>query len=99
MFLGSSLGNFSRSEGAAFLRSLPLRRGNGDTLLLGLDHDNPSAKIEAAYNDPKGYTRRFIMNGLKAAGNTLGDENMFDEAKWEYVGKYNEEERMYFRFF
>lgn len=94
MFLGSSLGNFSRADGAAFLRSLPLRRGCGDTLLLGLDHDNQAAKIETAYNDPKGYTRRFIMNGLKAAGSTLGDEKMFDEDKWEYVGKYNKEERM-----
>ncbi|KIM89427.1 hypothetical protein PILCRDRAFT_813358 [Piloderma croceum F 1598] len=93
MFLGSSLGNFSRAEGAAFLRSLPLRRGCGDTLLLGLDHDNQAARIETAYNDPKGYTRRFIMNGLKAAGSALGDEQMFDEDKWEYVGKYNKEER------
>jgi len=94
MFLGSSLGNFSRAEGAAFLRSLPLRRGYGDTLLLGLDHDNEAAKIETAYDDPKGYTRRFIMNGLKAAGITLGDERIFEEENWEYVGKYNEGERM-----
>ena len=93
LFLGSSLGNFSRKEGSAFLRSLPLRRGCGDTLLLGLDHCNDAAKIETAYNDPKGYTRKFIMNGLKAAGGILGDENMFNEDNWEYVGKYNEEER------
>lgn len=95
MFLGSSLGNFNREEGTAFLRSLPLRPGHGDTLLIGLDHDNEAAKIELAYDDPKGHTRNFIMNGLKAAGSTLGDENMFDEDKWEYVGKYNKEEREY----
>lgn len=95
MFLGSSLGNFSRDEGTSFLRSLPLRRGCGDTLLVGLDHDNEAKKVETAYNDPQGYTRKFIMNGLKAAGNTLGDENMFDEDKWEYVGKYNEKERKF----
>jgi uncharacterized SAM-dependent methyltransferase len=94
MFLGSSLGNFSRAEGTAFLRSLPLRRGCGDTLLLGLDHDNQATKIEMAYSDLKGCTRRFIMNGLKAAGSALGDETMFNEDKWEYVGKYNKEERM-----
>lgn len=97
MFLGSSLGNFTREDGSAFLRSLPLRHGYGDTLLLGLDHDNEAAKIELAYDDPKGYTRKFIMNGLKAAGSTLGDENMFDEDKWEYVGKYNEQEREFRR--
>lgn len=93
MFLGSSLGNFDREGDAAFLRSLPLRAGHGDTLLLGLDHGNEAAKIELAYDDPKGHTRDFIMNGLKAAGAALGDEGMFDEDKWAYVGKYNKEER------
>lgn len=89
MFLGSSLGNFSRVDAPAFLGSLPLRPGSGDTLLIGLDHDNGKALIEEAYNDPKGYTRRFIFNGLTAAGRALGNENMFDENKWEYVNAYN----------
>ncbi|KAG5649717.1 hypothetical protein H0H81_002392 [Sphagnurus paluster] len=89
LFLGSSLGNFSRKGAACFLRSLPLRPGMGDTLLLGMDHDNDKAVIEEAYNDPKGYTRQFIMNGLRAAGRALGDESMFDENKWEYVNRYN----------
>jgi hypothetical protein len=92
-FLGSSLGNFSRGEGADFLRSLPLIPGSGDTLLLGLDHDNEKELIELAYNDPKGYTRKFIMNGLTAAGKILGDERMFDEANWEYYNIYNTLER------
>jgi uncharacterized SAM-dependent methyltransferase len=61
---------------------------------LGLDHDNETTKIETAYDDPKGYTRKFIMNGLKSAGIALGNEQMFDEDKWQYVGKYNEKERM-----
>jgi len=89
MFLGSSLGNFSRSDAASFLKSLPLRPGHGDTLLLGLDHDNDKQLIELAYNDPQGYTKRFIFNGLKAAGRALGDERMFDEEKWEYVNYYD----------
>jgi len=85
MFLGSSLGNFSRDEQSGFLRSLPLRAGSGDTLLLGMDHDNGKEMIEVAYNDPQGHTRDFIMNGLKGAGRTLGDENLFNEEKWDYV--------------
>ncbi|KAJ6504668.1 DUF323 domain-containing protein [Mycena vitilis] len=93
MFLGSSLGNFSRAEGADFLRSLPLRAGSGDTLLIGLDHDNEKAAIEEAYNDSQGYTRKFIMNGLKGAGRALGDENLFDEENWEYVNNYDVAER------
>ncbi|KAG6917055.1 hypothetical protein DXG01_004027 [Tephrocybe rancida] len=89
LFLGSSLGNFSREGAVAFLKSLPLRAGFGDTLLIGMDHDNDKAVIEEAYNDPQGHTKQFIMNGLRAAGRALGDEGMFDEDKWEYVNRYN----------
>ncbi|KAJ7701438.1 DUF323 domain-containing protein [Mycena rosella] len=99
MFLGSSLGNFSRAGGADFLRSLPLRPGSGDTLLIGLDHDNEKALIEEAYNDPRGYTNRFIMNGLMGAGNALGDETLFDEDNWEYVNNYDTAERRHEAFF
>lgn len=35
LFLGTTLGNFTRSEAVEFLKSLPLRAGQGDTLLLG----------------------------------------------------------------
>ncbi|EFI27170.1 hypothetical protein CC1G_14995 [Coprinopsis cinerea okayama7 len=83
MFLGSSLGNFPRKEAGPFLRSLPLRAGACDTLLLGLDHDNDVDKIEVAYNDPQGYTRRFKMNALRHAGRVLGDEQFFREDDWE----------------
>lgn len=89
MFLGSSIGNFDRAGAASFLRSLPLRAGEGDTLLLGLDHDNEKGKIEVAYNDKRGYTKKFIMNGLKVAGRSLGKEDLFNEDDWEYVNKYN----------
>jgi hypothetical protein len=93
LFLGSSLGNFPRGEDAAFLRSLPLRAGAGDTLLLGLDHDNDAETIEVAYNDPKGYTREFIMNGLRAAGTALGDESLFSVDQWTYVNSYDTKNR------
>jgi L-histidine Nalpha-methyltransferase / hercynylcysteine S-oxide synthase len=93
LFLGSSLGMFSRGEAAEFLKALPLRAGSGDTLLLGLDHCTDDVRIVRAYNDHRGITCRFILNGLKNAGRTLGDESLFPEEKWEYVGQYNAEER------
>ncbi|KAK0201959.1 DUF323 domain-containing protein [Desarmillaria ectypa] len=99
LFLGSSLGNFPRHAGADFLRSLPLRPGSGDTLLLGLDHDNAKGVIEEAYNDRTGYTRKFIMNGLRGAGKALGNEDLFDQGKWSYVNTYNESERRHEAFF
>ena len=39
--------------------------------------------------DSKGYTAKFIFNGLRSAGQVLGNEKMFDEDKWEYVNRYN----------
>ncbi|KAJ7601033.1 DUF323 domain-containing protein [Mycena floridula] len=99
MFLGSSLGNFSRTEQSDFLRALPLRPGSGDTLLLGMDHDNSKADIEEAYNDDTGFTKKFIMNGLKAAGTLLGDEALFDENNWDYVNTYNVERRRHEAFY
>ncbi|TRM57888.1 histidine-specific methyltransferase [Schizophyllum amplum] len=93
LFLGSSLGNFDRASGAAFLKALPLRQGAGDTLLLGMDHDNDKTRVEEAYNDSEGHTKRFIMNGLHHAGRLLGDEAMFDDSKWDYVNRYNVDER------
>ncbi|KAI0081533.1 DUF323 domain-containing protein [Panus rudis PR-1116 ss-1] len=95
LFLGSSIGNFARGEDAKFLRSLPLQRGSGDTLLLGLDHANERNKIEAAYDDSKGITREFIMNGLRHAGRILGNEELFSPGKWEYVNVYNEDLRQH----
>ena len=93
LFFGSSLGNFPRGEEITFLRSLPLRADKGDTLLLGLDHASDAAKIERAYNDRAGITRRFILNGLKVLGRTLGDESLFPLEKWEYVARYDAQER------
>lgn len=95
LFLGSSLGNFDRGEDVSFLRSLPLQPGSGNTILLGLDHDNEAKKIEAAYNDSKGVTKAFIMNGLKVAGRAFGNENLFKVENWDYVGRYNGELRKF----
>ncbi|KAF8837654.1 DUF323 domain-containing protein [Paxillus ammoniavirescens] len=99
LFLGSSLGNFPRGEDAEFLRSLPLRPGCGDTLLLGLDHDNGREEIELAYNDPRGRTRNFVLNGLKATGTALGRTELFDLDDWEYVNLYDEDKRRHEAFY
>jgi uncharacterized SAM-dependent methyltransferase len=112
LFLGSSIGNFTREGAAAFLRSLPLRpwtsnpdialRGAiGDTLLLGLDHDNDPGLIEKAYNDPAGHTRSFIMNGLagvrrelERAGIPEASIASFEDEKWDYHERYNRTDSM-----
>ncbi|KAI0742291.1 histidine-specific methyltransferase [Daedaleopsis nitida] len=95
LFLGSSISNFTRGEDAAFLKSLPLRPGSSDTLLIGMDHCDNAERIKASYNDHKGLTRSFILNGLVSAGRTLGDDTLFDQQKWESSGRYNEELHCY----
>jgi len=103
MFLGSSIGNFNPQDAGNFLRSLPLRpwdNSGGDTLLLGLDHDNEPKFMELAYDDPAGHTRRFIMNGLTVLKRTLAESSVltkesvevFDPSNWDYSGRYNVEE-------
>lgn len=90
LFLGSSIGNFPRDDAAAFLKSLPLRPGSGDTLLLGLDGRNDKELVERAYHDSDGHTERFIMNGLKAAGRILGTDELCAD-KWAYESTYNDQ--------
>ena len=90
VFLGSSLGNFSRDSAAPFLASLPLKPG--DTLLLGLDgrpHPGPqgTAKVRVAYNDPAGHTKAFEEHGWEIVRGELGLEG---DAGVEFVGRYNE---------
>lgn len=89
IFLGSSLGNFERPSAAPFLKSLPLR--TGDTLLLGLDGrptlgKEGSKKVEVAYNDPAGHTKRFEEHGWEIVKQELGVKG-----NAEFVGRYNEE--------
>lgn len=110
LFLGSSIGNFTRDGAANFLQSLPLRQWTssleqgegsfGDTLLLGLDHDNEPKLIELAYNDPAGYTQSFIMNGLLGVQKAFQESGMgpeaisaFDQNQWDYQEKYNTVEK------
>ncbi|CAE6503684.1 unnamed protein product [Rhizoctonia solani] len=87
LFLGSSIGNFTPEGSIDFLRSLPLRAGSGDTLLLGLDQRNDPDLVKLAYDDPQGYTRAFAMNGIKHAEEITG--GLIDSNKWSYFENYN----------
>ncbi|KAG8986883.1 hypothetical protein FRB94_007947 [Tulasnella sp. JGI-2019a] len=102
LFLGSSIGNFPRNESAEFLKSLPLRPGSGDTILLGIDHCNDVDVIKASYVDPQGYSARFGLNGLRVAERVLEGHsedlerdygNIFKKDGWDFVGIWNDVER------
>ncbi|ORY82904.1 histidine-specific methyltransferase [Leucosporidium creatinivorum] len=93
LWLGSSVGNFDRKEAVDFLKNVNL--APGDTMLIGIDNCNDKAKIEEAYNDPRGVTRRFILEGIDHAGEVLHGKldgaGGLKSTNFDYVSRYNQE--------
>jgi dimethylhistidine N-methyltransferase len=64
LFLGSNIGNFLKSEVVDFSKDLRSRLSKGDMVLLGIDLKKNPRQIREAYDDSKGYTRKFNLNLL-----------------------------------
>lgn len=71
VFLGGTIGNFSRDEAVAFLRELRAVMRPGDYLLMGADRVKDSAVLHAAYNDAEGLTAAFNRNVLRVINREL----------------------------
>jgi len=86
LFLGSTIGNFSRAEAVTFLRKLRAILRPGDTLLLGTDLVKPAAKLISAYADSIGATAAFNLNLLARINRELGGNFVLPrfahEARW-----------------
>jgi uncharacterized SAM-dependent methyltransferase len=90
-WLGSSIGNFDRSSGAAFLKRIADEALQpGDTILLGIDGCGDKDSIELAYNDRSGVTRDFILNGVQRAADLVGSQDL-GAASFDYVNRFNAE--------
>jgi len=90
MWLGSSIGNYTREEAKLFLKKLRQEALNpDDQILIGFDGRNSSEKINLAYDDPSGLTAEFILNGLNHCNRLLGNQ-VFDQSKFSYHAFYNE---------
>ncbi|GAA5944797.1 uncharacterized protein JCM15063_001669 [Sporobolomyces koalae] len=91
LWLGSSIGNFTREEAVEFLKGIDL--AEGDTMLIGVDGCDNGPEIEVAYNDPDGVTRDFILEGVDVAGRTLHPNLESGQglcaANFEYVNRWN----------
>ncbi|UNI16639.1 Ergothioneine biosynthesis protein 1 [Purpureocillium takamizusanense] len=88
LHLGSSIGNFSRDEGAEFLQDFAdLLQSENDCMIVGLDSCGDPDKVYRAYNDSKGVTHQFILNGLAHANEIYG-EKVFDVDEWVVIGEY-----------
>ncbi|KAI1133761.1 DUF323 domain protein [Nemania abortiva] len=75
LHMGSSIGNFSPSDAAFFLRGFTDVLQPQDSLLVGVD----------SYEE--GITHEFILNGLQHANEILG-EPVFKLEDWKVIGEY-----------
>jgi L-histidine N-alpha-methyltransferase len=86
LFLGSTIGNFTRAQATSFLARIRKRMQPGDYLLLGADLVKPRATLLSAYDDPIGVTAAFNLNLLARINRELdGDFELFQfahEARW-----------------
>jgi len=89
LFLGSTIGNFDRGAGDAFLREVRATLRPRDALLLGTDLEKEVELQLLAYDDPAGVTSAFNLNLLARINRELGAD--FDlscfrhEARWNYA--------------
>jgi len=90
VFLGSTIGNFSRTQAIALLRRMKTLAGEGGWLLLGTDLVKDRSVLEAAYNDARGVTARFNANILEVVNRHL--DGNFVTGRFEHVAFYNEVE-------
>jgi len=89
-WLGSNVGNFERSEAAAFLGNVRDCMAARDRLLLGVDLRKDPAVLERAYDDARGVTARFNKNLLARINRDLGGR--FDLAAFAHRARWNESE-------
>ncbi|KAM0562409.1 hypothetical protein ACHAPJ_002099 [Fusarium lateritium] len=87
LHLGSSIGNFTRDEAAGFLGGFAEVLRPSDSMIVGVDSCSKPAKVYHAYNDSKGATHQFILNGLENANEILG-EDIFNKDEWRVIGEY-----------
>ena len=87
-FPGSTIGNFTPAEAAAFLAIAREQVGAGGGLLIGVDLKKDPARLDAAYNDARGVTAAFNLNLLARINRELGAD--FDLAAFRHRAFYDE---------
>jgi L-histidine N-alpha-methyltransferase len=90
VFLGSTIGNFHRTERAEFFANLAEHLGPEDSFLIGADLVKSVDRMTAAYNDSKGVTSEFNLNALSVMNAQL-DTN-FDIGGFVHRAVWNAQE-------
>jgi dimethylhistidine N-methyltransferase len=91
LFLGSTIGNFDRPAGEAFLARVREAMRPGDRLLLSTDLVKPEPVLIAAYDDEAGVTAAFNKNLLHRINRELGAT--FDLRRWRHRAVWNSVDR------
>ncbi|KAF2240140.1 hypothetical protein EV356DRAFT_438136 [Viridothelium virens] len=90
LWLGSSVGNFTRPEAGEFLKMCRGALGTRDQLIVGVDGCKEPNRVFHAYNDREGVTHAFVLNGLRQANRLLGTD-AFKRDDWKVFGEYDAE--------
>lgn len=88
-FPGSTIGNFTADEAAAFLKRIGTMLRTDGGLLIGVDLKKDIKTLYAAYNDSEGLTADFNFNLLRRANDELGAN--FDLAAFRHEAPYVED--------
>ncbi len=91
LFLGSTIGNFDRPAGEAFLRRVREILLPGDALLLATDLEKPIPQVLLAYDDPTGVTAAFNLNLLGRINRELNAD--FVLMRFQHLVRYDQSER------
>jgi L-histidine N-alpha-methyltransferase len=91
VFLGSTIGNFSREESVRLLSHISGSMAPSDRLLLGADLVKDPEVLNRAYNDSKGVTAEFNLNLLSRLNRELGANFPLDD--FEHRAFYSTEHR------
>ncbi len=86
-FPGSTIGNFTPSGAAVFLRGARELAGTGGGMLIGVDLRKDPARLNAAYNDARGVTAEFNLNLLARINRELGAD--FELSAFRHHAFYN----------
>jgi len=86
LFLGGNIGNYEPKEATNLLQLFGQHMKKGDQFLIGIDLKKNPRKIQVAYDDPQGITRRFNLNLLRRINRELGAN--FDLEQFSFYSTY-----------
>jgi L-histidine N-alpha-methyltransferase len=90
LFLGSNIGNFSKTEAKDFFCRLRAVMNENDLLFIGFDLQKDPRVILRAYDDAQGVTAEFNLNLLRRINRELGAN--FDLEKFSHYALYRPNE-------